>query len=120
MYSCVFKVLGFFETSQNSDLATQCHISEDPNPQSVRCGKLKSLKSRQFRKASECRLMVGHGAERRAEHRVLPIIIIAIILSPEHYADLYMFSRGAAWVMMGINQGVKITTERHGDSCVFR
>jgi hypothetical protein len=69
---CVLKALGSFETSQNCDSSTQCHISEDPNPQSLRCGKLKSVKSRRFTMASECRLMVGHGAEgrRRAEHRV--------------------------------------------------
>jgi len=66
------KALGSFETSQNCDPTTQCHISEDPSPQSLRCGKLKSLKSRPFRTASERRLMVEHGAERRrrAERRV--------------------------------------------------
>jgi hypothetical protein len=33
MCPCVLKALGSFETSQNCDPATQCHISEDSNPQ---------------------------------------------------------------------------------------
>jgi hypothetical protein len=83
MFPCVLKALVSFETSQNSDPATQCHISEDPNThnsQSVRCGKLKSVTSRRFRMASECRLMAGHGAERRAGRRVF-----VMCASDHHY-----------------------------------
>jgi hypothetical protein len=129
MCPCALKAPGSSETPQNSDAATLCHISEDPNPQSVRCGELKSLGSLRLRIASECRMMAARGAERRAETRVLVICAsnhhyrhhrIAIILSPEHYAYLCMFCRCAVWVMMEINQGVEISTERHGDSCVYR
>jgi hypothetical protein len=71
--------------------------------------------------------MVGHSAERRAEH----VCVFVMCAADHHYRHhpiartlrgfiSDMFSRDADWVMMGINQGVKITTERHGDSCAYR